>query len=281
MLGDTSASLVSAGGNILATSDTKFFTPVDGFWKQAFAGVTASTTPRYTIDENVLTTKAAQVTLADDAGIKALRGMYKNAHANLKAKADKFFVLTPELYYNYKDYLTTQPATNGGLTDAMINGIAVLTFQGIPVYNDELTGGVLKANQAINKATTLATATTATTFTSIHVASTAGFPEKGSLTIGSSTFVYTSKDATHFLGASQTMTANAISTPVTMTAEIYNYPNRGFMTAVSNLGFYTVNEEDLVNVESFYYEVARANYMAYLFSMDVKIHREQLVSVAY
>lgn len=281
MLGDTSATLIADGGNILPTSAIKFFTPLNGFWKQAFAGVTAATTPRYTIAENVAITKSLQLTLAADAGIKALAGMYKNAHANLKSKTDKYFVLTPELYYNYEEYLINQPATNGGLTDAMINGVPVLKYKGIPVYKDDLVGSILKTSQAIDKATTLATATTATNYTSIHVVSTAGFPEKGSISIGTDTFVYTSKDATHFLGASQAMTVNALASAVTMTEQIYNYPNRGFMTCTSNLGFYTVADSDFMNVESFYYEVARANYMAYLFAMDVKIHREQLVSVAY
>lgn len=284
-LGDTDAALQSANGYVKTGTAITLFNSVDGVWKQAFAGVTAGSTPRTTISENYAISKASQLALGTTAGLDALKGMYDNASVILKGKSDLYFLLTPELYYNYVNYLAANTLSGGGLSEVMVNGVKSVAYMGIPVYIDALSSNVIKNYMEVNPTTALNGATTASDYTAITVDSTAGFPEAGKITIGAGgtgkVFVYTSKTATTFVGESQTMAVNADDSAVTLVAALYNLPNRGLLTSKANMGFYTVSENDFTKIESFYYQVDRANYIAYLFAMDVKILREELISVAY
>lgn len=144
MLGDKAADTVANGGVLVNGSDKTLFNALDGVWKQIATGVTATTIKKKAIAENALATFVLQSALASDAALKALKGMYDSSNAVLKGKPDAYFCLTPELYYNYEEYLATVPATNGGLTNDLINGIKVLKYKGYPVIKDEMTGSVLK-----------------------------------------------------------------------------------------------------------------------------------------
>lgn len=146
MLGDTAADTVANGGKLVNGTDKTLFTALNGLWKQVATGVTATTIKKTAIAENALTTYSAQLALAADAGLKALKGMYDNSPAVLKGKPDAYFCLTPELYYNYEEYLAATPATNGGLTSALIDGVKVLKYKGYPVIKDEITGAILKSH---------------------------------------------------------------------------------------------------------------------------------------
>lgn len=146
MLGDKAADTVANSGVLLNGTDKTLFNALDGVWKQVATGVTATTIKKTAIAENALTTFALQLTLASDAALKALKGMYDNSPAVLKGKPDAYFCLTPELYYNYEEYLATTPVTGGGLTAALIDGVKVLKYKGYPVIKDEITGAILKSH---------------------------------------------------------------------------------------------------------------------------------------
>ena len=144
MLADTALDTVANGGVLLNGTEKTLFNPLNGVWKQIQTGVTATTIKKTAIAENALSTFALQLGLASDAGLKALKGMYDNSPAVLKGKADAYFCLTPELYYNYEDYLATQPMTNGGLTSAIVDGVKVLKYKGYTIVKDEISGAILK-----------------------------------------------------------------------------------------------------------------------------------------
>jgi hypothetical protein len=145
MLGDTKADTVANGGVLVNGTDKTLFNALDGVWAQIANGVTANTIKRTTIAENSQSSFTAQLALGPTAGVDALKGMYFTSNAVLKGKSDAYFCLTPELYYNYEDWLTTHPSTGGGMSSDIINGVKVMKYKGYPVIKDELTGSVLKA----------------------------------------------------------------------------------------------------------------------------------------
>jgi hypothetical protein len=219
-LGDTDATQDTASGYIKTGVDTKFYTAVDGYWKQLFAYVAAGTTPRYTISANATATKALQLTLASTAGYDALKGMWDNADDKLKSAPTSYFELTPALYWNYSSYLATTPATIGGFTNVIVDGVQKMAYMGKPVYESQFIGGkILSDFQIIT---------------------------------GTSPAVYT-----------------------------YNLPNRGIFTTPENTPVATLSDEDVKNIESFYYQKDRTNIMRYAFDVDVKVLRPALASVAY
>ena len=175
--------------------------------------------------------------------------------------------------------------SGGGLTQLVINGNPAPAYNGVPVLDDLATYNLLLKYTNVSPDTQLDGATTATDYTEIVVDSTAGFPESGKITIGTGgagkVFVYTSKTATKFVGASQTMAVNADNSAVALVADLYDLPHRAIMYNPLNNGFYTLSEEDINSIESFYVQKDRANYMGYNFTMDVVIGREELLSVAY
>lgn len=139
-LGDKDATLDTAAGYIKTGVDIRFYTPLDGYWKQAFAMVLAGTISRFTITANAAATKALQITLGATAGYDVLKGMWDNANDKLKAAPNAYFELTPALYWNYNTYLTTLPATNGGFTNVMVDGVSKMAFMGKPIYLSEFIG---------------------------------------------------------------------------------------------------------------------------------------------
>ena len=175
--------------------------------------------------------------------------------------------------------------SGGGLSQLTIDGVATPAYAGIPIYEDQKTQNTIVKYTNVSPATALNGATTATAYTAITVDSTEGFPEAGKITIGAGgtgkVFEYTSITATTFVGSSQTMAVNADDSVVELVADLYDLPHRVIMATAENLGCYTLDENDLNNLESFYDKVTRVNYFAYDFLIDVVIGREELLSVAY
>lgn len=220
-LGDTDATQDTAGGYIKTGINTKFYTAVDGYWKQLFAYVLDGTTPRYTIAANATATKKLQLTLGSTAGYDALKGMWDNADDHLKSDPTSYFELTPALFWNYSTYLSTVPATNGGFTNVIVDGVAKMAFMGKPVYEAQ------------------------------------------------------------FIGAKILSDFQILDTGYTPSVATYNLPNRGIFTTPENTPVATLSEDDIKNIESFYYQKDRTNIMRYAFDIDVKVLRPQLASVAY
>ena len=77
------------------------------------------------------------------------------------------------------------------------------------------------------------------------------------------------------------MGVNADEAAVTLLNPLYDMPHRVLMTTPENMGFYTLDQNDLQTLDSFYDKITRTNYIGYGFLMDVVIGREELCSVAY
>ena len=294
MLGDTSADINTNGGylvnsytigGVTYTNDKKLFNPLNGVWKQAMTGVAASKTPRATIAENYAISKTLQLAITDQHAFDAIKAVYDNASNDLKGNPNAYILVTSSIYNGYKNYLMANTLSGGGLSEMLINGVKTPAYAGVPIWEDQKTQNTIVKFTNVSPDTQLNGATTATTYTEIAVDSTAGFPESGKITIGAGgtgkEFVYTSKTATKFVGASQTMGVNADDSAVSLVADLYYLPHRAIMATAENMGAYTLDENDISNLEVFYDKVTRTNYFAYDFLIDVVIGREELLSVAY
>ena len=92
--GDKNASDVGNGGVITNASDVPYFTLIDGYFKQLFAGVTAGTTPRVTITANTQTTKAAQKSGIASEAVDVLDAMINSASPTLRQQSDQIIYVT-------------------------------------------------------------------------------------------------------------------------------------------------------------------------------------------
>lgn len=292
MLGDVNADINTNGGALVNTytiggvtynNDKKMWNPLNGAWAQLKAGVVATTTPRATIAENYAYTKATQLAITDAHCFDAIKAVYDNAPDDLKAMPNAYILATSKVYNGYKNYLLSGSLSGGGLTQLVVDGIPTPAYNGVPILLDGKTGNSILKYTNVSPSNKLNGATTATAYTEITVDSTAGFPESGKikLTVTGDVFVYTSKTATKFIGASQTMQVNADDAAVTLVADLYDMPHRVLMTTPENMGFYTLDQNDLTTLDSFYDKITRSNYIGYGFLMDVVIGREELCSVAY
>lgn len=133
-LGDTDAKNVEDGGNIIDTVDPKFYTPIDGIWKQVFDAKTAGTLTAWTnIARNEQTTKANQLALTDAEAFAIVKGVYDKADDALKLDPTAYIRVTSAVYNGYKNYLAANTLSGGGLSEMTVNGIAVPTYMGVPV----------------------------------------------------------------------------------------------------------------------------------------------------
>jgi hypothetical protein len=102
LFGDKLAENVTDGGSITDGVDVTLLTPINGIFQQIFADATLV---RYTIDENVAATKVAQLALAPDAALQAMRYMYNNIDPRVFDVPGLKFQMTRSLWNNWKDFL--------------------------------------------------------------------------------------------------------------------------------------------------------------------------------
>lgn len=143
-LGDTTAANVSAGGKITNGVSTTYFTPLDGFWKQAFAGVAAGTIGHVDIPENAGVTYAAQNALASDRAITVFQELKDTADPRMFANGSMPVIqCTRGLFTNYKRYL--QDKSLGFMLNRTEEGKAGMwEFDGTPIIvRDDLTRNIL------------------------------------------------------------------------------------------------------------------------------------------
>lgn len=220
-LGDKDATNTGDAGYVKDAIDVKYYTPLNGIWKQAFAYVAAGTTPRYTLAANAQNTKALQLsTLTAAKAYEAISTVYANASDLLKADPNAYIMVTPAVYNGYKEYLMSQTLGNGGLSQMTVDGVQNVAYAGVPVYMNLFIGQVILSDFDVSEG---------------------GTPEVFS----------------------------------------YNLPHRVIMTTPANVPVGTLSEEDLNNVESFYYQKDRTNYFRFGYDLDVKVLRPELVSVGY
>lgn len=134
-LGDTQATNTSDSGKVVDTWDIRYFTAMDGFWKQIMTSVTAGDTPHINVTMNEQTTKALQLsTLTDAAAFAIVKGVYDNAPDALKLDPTAYIRVTTRVYNGYKNYITSGEFANGGFSEKVINGLSTVAYQGVPIY---------------------------------------------------------------------------------------------------------------------------------------------------
>lgn len=141
--GDKLAANVAGGGNITAGVSTTFFSMINGLFQQIFADATIT---RYTITENAEATKAAQLALASDRAITALRYMYNNIDPRVFEAQGLTFQMTRSLWNNWSDFLEDKSLVfsldraEGGSTKQSYRGIPIIVRndwdRGIIAYNN-------------------------------------------------------------------------------------------------------------------------------------------------
>jgi hypothetical protein len=61
----------------------------------------------------------------------------------------------------------------------------------------------------------------------------------------------------------------------------YNLPHRIIMTTPANVPVATLSESDIKSIESFYYQKDRTNYFRFIYDVDVKVLRGELLVLGY
>jgi hypothetical protein len=126
--GDTGAKLVANGGYITAGKDIAFLTMINGLWQQVFASTSVK---RYTIPENALATKAAQLALASDRALQAMRYLYNEIDSRVFDVAGLKFQMTRSLWNNWSDFLEDKSLAFS--LDRTEQGSTKKSYRGIPI----------------------------------------------------------------------------------------------------------------------------------------------------
>lgn len=128
---DTAAALASGGGVFKAGTNLAYWNTFNGLFKQIFADVSATTTPRVTISANAGASYTAQA-LAADTAVTILGDMYAAADERLLASGDAFFLVTRSIADNYRATLRNK-TLGSGFIEVTENGRPRLYFEGIEV----------------------------------------------------------------------------------------------------------------------------------------------------
>lgn len=126
--GDKGAKLVANGGYITAGKDIAFLTMINGLWQQVFASTSVK---RYTIPENALATKAAQLALASDRALQAMRYLYNEIDSRVFDVAGLKFQMTRSLWNNWSDFLEDKSLAFS--LDRTEQGSTKKSYRGIPI----------------------------------------------------------------------------------------------------------------------------------------------------
>lgn len=126
--GDKGAKLVANGGYITAGKDVAFLTMINGLWQQVFASTSVK---RYTIPENAAATKAAQLALASDRALQAMRYLYNEIDSRVFDVAGLKFQMTRSLWNNWSDFLEDKSLAFS--LDRTEQGSTKKSYRGIPI----------------------------------------------------------------------------------------------------------------------------------------------------
>lgn len=100
--GDTDAAQsTSSTAGLIDDDDIPAYTPIDGFFKQIFAGVTAGTINKYD-----LSSYQSTATVDKDVAYAAFMGVYKNADAAVRADKNAKFYCTDQIGLGLMEYMT-------------------------------------------------------------------------------------------------------------------------------------------------------------------------------
>lgn len=143
--GDTAIDNVSGGGTLVNGTDTKYFSCIDGFWKQALAAAPSnnSNSNYVAIAENAEATYADQDNLDPSRAFTVLRAMYNQADARLLAADGLSFRITRSLATNLQDFWEDKNLAKSLMTAQEVTGTNVMKdrnsrllgeYRGIPIY---------------------------------------------------------------------------------------------------------------------------------------------------
>ena len=118
----------------------KFYSYINGIWKQIYAGVTATTIKKYSITENGLATKALQTTLAAKRANEILEGVWALAPASLKGDVDAVFYVSGEIWENERQRL--QSISEAFTIEYTLEGFRQLKWNGKNVIDMSSIWGV-------------------------------------------------------------------------------------------------------------------------------------------
>lgn len=212
--GDTAIAVADATTEgLVSAGDVKFYNYFNGFFKQIFAGVSATTIKRVTIAENAITSsKPAQLVLPAKAASAYFAQMATLASTALRSNPDAELLVSRELFDNYVNELIGA----GGVYDINViqNGLPTVSWRGYKIVNMETVWG-------------------------------------------REDFVNNTDD------------------------DVYYLPHRAVLTVPQNIPIGTLNQDDFTDIEIFYDQVSRKNYMAYGFSLDAKVLEDSMIVVAY
>ena len=132
--GDTAAAAATSSlSGLITAGDAKFYNVIDGFWKQIFAGVTATDIARVTISKNTQTTKANQLALAAGESVTIFDAMWGAASPRLKADATAMMLVSGSIFENYRQYLVSKGIVYD--INVMQNGLRSLKWNNLEVVD--------------------------------------------------------------------------------------------------------------------------------------------------
>jgi len=129
--GNTAAEVVGAGGYLTAGTDNDYFTPLNGIWEQIFIDQSGpALIKRYKIDENSGTSKEAQLELAPEAALNAMRYMYNNIDPRAFS-GNLVMQLSRTLFTNWINFLESKSLVHQ--LDRIENGASKFSYRLIPI----------------------------------------------------------------------------------------------------------------------------------------------------
>lgn len=147
-LGDTGLSAGDTNG--IDSGNVKYFTPIDGFWKQLVAIATSDTSKRIIITKNTGDTIANQAFTGTDTTNQVVTGYFTSAHRNadlrLKSKnaSEKIIIATDSMCEQYRAERKLASGIDAAY-NRVENGIDTLMCDGVEVVPFSLLDRYLKA----------------------------------------------------------------------------------------------------------------------------------------
>lgn len=131
--GDKNAKAVASGGVITKATDVPYFTLINGFFTQLYAGVTAGTTKRVTISANAESTKAEQMNAINSQACDVLDDMIAMASPTLRQQSDQIIYVTQSFADGLESQLLKSYYGSELQWQSLFAGIRETTYRGIRV----------------------------------------------------------------------------------------------------------------------------------------------------
>lgn len=137
---NVAASQAAVAGLIDGVNNTKFYDHIDGLWAQIFDGVTGGSIAHTTVKVaalNALIVPANQVALAAGDSVAVFEDMWQKADSRLRSDMNAQFLVSRELFENYRQYLQTKGEnstigyTMEGFPSLMWNGRKVVNMENV------------------------------------------------------------------------------------------------------------------------------------------------------